>query len=200
MNKLTEHDLPPSREKIGEIYRLPTEKLSFVCSQCDFEFDLLPLFVEHVQAHLHEILTVLIGPDGSIVTKEKQEDVKLFIRYKPTVVDEDHQQLIDVKCETCNPDEGYAIGMHRKSYRDIKKSNLHILIACALFPYRRESGRRSLGDDRKYGQQPYTGIRTVFVLRLQMCATLYNGQSYAISLHSTRFPVQTLLEGLQFEE
>lgn len=100
------------RDKVGEIYRLSSEHISFVCSRCDEEFNRLELFVDHVQTHLHDIVAVFMGPDG--VTKDEEMEMKPFIHSDSIVVEsaECHfTELIDVKTEPLNDNADDAGGM-----------------------------------------------------------------------------------------
>lgn len=103
----------PSRKKIGEIYRLASEYLSFECSQCDEEFHQLDQFVQHIEIHIHEIFRVYLEPGGSILNQNDEPESKPSIQWQPSSdeTNECQQEVIDVKCELVIPDEGGSCGM-----------------------------------------------------------------------------------------
>lgn len=120
--ELTAHSPAPGREKIGEIYRLAAEQLSFQCSHCDDEFPLLVQFVEHIQLHLNEIFTVFVGTDGATLNQIHETEVKpskTSLCQLPTEeIDEYQQEIIDIKTEPWSPsgNGGAACGMCQDSH------------------------------------------------------------------------------------
>lgn len=89
-----------SREKIGTIYHLASEQYSFVCSQCDNEFYLFEQFVEHIQIHLHEVLTVFVGADGTTLDRDDAIEVKPHIQCQ---LEQEDADSIDIKYEALSP-------------------------------------------------------------------------------------------------
>lgn len=60
------------RVKVGEIYHLADNDVSFVCSQCEEEFSLLSSFTAHIQIHLWDILT---NVNKSSLLEESFDDI-----------------------------------------------------------------------------------------------------------------------------
>lgn len=65
-----------NREKVGEIYRLSAEQLSFVCSLCGVEFSLFHQFSAHCQTHLLTIFSTFSDPDDIHSDRSVSDDVK----------------------------------------------------------------------------------------------------------------------------
>lgn len=99
----------PSRDKVGEIYRLQSDQLSFQCSHCDDEFPSLDEFVEHIQTHLHEIFTVFIGPDGSTHKQDDKIAIESIILCQPPI--EEPEPSSDIKWEPLSPNRADINGI-----------------------------------------------------------------------------------------
>lgn len=65
-----------SRDKIGEIYRLSPDHLSFVCSHCNAEFPVLIQFTVHIEKHLLDIHLDYIESNGTNSAKFEDVDIK----------------------------------------------------------------------------------------------------------------------------
>lgn len=70
------HNCATNREKIGAIYRISEEHLSFECSHCEAEFPLLIQFTAHVQTHLLDVLASFAEPNDSIPDEFEDIDIK----------------------------------------------------------------------------------------------------------------------------
>lgn len=91
------HKTDNNCEKIGEIYRLSPEHLSFVCSQCGDQFPTLIQFTAHVQTHLQYTYQSLKHELTLHLADINDDDISSAIGHQPS--GHDNQQLDSIIVE-----------------------------------------------------------------------------------------------------